>query len=124
MTQIPSSDYPQLPPPSGYTSPFAQTQKEKEIHLRDYWKVIRKRRWTIIAFFLIVLVTTGVATFTMKPVYRATTTIKINKENSQIVDFKEIFLVNTTDMDYYQTEYKILESRTLAKRVIEVLKLS
>jgi polysaccharide biosynthesis transport protein len=124
MTQIPSSDYPQLPPPSGYASPSAQTQKEKEIHLRDYWKVIRKRRWTIIAFFLIVLVTTGVATFTMKPVYRATTTIKINKENPQIVDFKEIFSVNTTDMDYYQTEYKILESRTLAKRVIEALKLS
>ena len=60
----------------------------------------------------------------MKPIYRATTTIQINKENPQIVDFKEIFAVNTMDMDYYQTQYKILESRSLAKRVIQNLKLA
>ena len=124
MRQIPSSEYPQLPPPSGYIPGSAPTEKEREIHLRDYWKVIRKRRWTVIAFFLIVVVTTAVATFTMTPIYRATTSIKINKENPQIVDFKEIFSVNTTDMDYYQTEYKILESRTLARRVIEGLRLA
>ncbi len=99
-------------------------EKEREVHLRDYWKIIRKRRWTIVAFFFIVLITTAVATFTMKPVYRGTTTIQINKENPQIVDFKEIFAVNTMDLDYYQTQYKILESRSLARRVIQSLKLS
>ncbi len=124
MTQFPSNDYPQLPQPMGYATAITPGQNEKEIHLRDYWKVIRKRRWTILAFFLIVVVTTAIITFTTKPVYRATTTIKINKENPQIVDFKEIFAVNTTAMDYYQTEYKILESRSLAKRVIDTLKLS
>jgi capsular exopolysaccharide synthesis family protein len=60
----------------------------------------------------------------MKPIYRATVTLQINKENPQIVDFKEIFAVNTMDLDYYQTQYKILESRSLAKRVIQPLKLS
>ena len=119
MKQIPPEGYYQLPPPPGYSYP--SPQEEKEVHLRDYWKVIRKRRWTIIAFFLIVLITTAVGTFTMKPIYRGTTTIQINKENPQIVDFKEIFAVNTMDMDYYQTQYKILESRTLARRVIQTL---
>jgi len=99
-------------------------EKEREVHLRDYWKIIRKRRWTIVAFFFIVLITTAVATFTMKPVYRGTTTIQINKENPQIVDFKEIFAVNTMDLDYYQTQYKILESRSLARQVIQSLRLS
>ena len=60
----------------------------------------------------------------MKSIYRGTTTIQINKENPQIVDFKEIFAVNTMDMDYYQTQYKILETRSLAKRVIQNLKLA
>ena len=60
----------------------------------------------------------------MKPIYRGTATIQINKENPQIVDFKEIFAVNTMDLDYYQTQYKILESRTLARRVLQTLKLS
>ena len=118
-----SSDGPyQLPPPPGYA--YAPSQEEKEVHLRDYWKIIRKRIWIVAAFFLIVLIATAVGTFTMKPIYRGTVTIQINKENPQIVDFKEIFAVNTMDTDYYQTQYKILESRTLARRVVQTLKLS
>ncbi len=120
LKQIPQEDRYQLPPP-WYLSPGGT--EEKEVHLRDYWKVIQKRRWTVLATFLIVIVTTAIATFTMRPIYRGTTTIQINKENPQIVDFKEIFAVNTMDMDYYQTQYKILESRSLAKRVIHNLKL-
>jgi capsular exopolysaccharide synthesis family protein len=114
-------EYYQLPP-SGYYQP--PPQEEREVNLRDYWRVVRKRQWTIIAFFLIVVVTTAVATFTMRPIYRGTTTIQINKENPQIVDFKEIFAVNTMDRDYYQTQYKLLESRNLTRRVIDLLKLS
>ena len=120
LKQIRSEELYQLPPPRYSPSAFPE---EKEVNLRDYWKVIQKRHWTIIAFFLIVLFTTAVATFTMKPIYRGTTTVQINKENPQIVDFKEIFAVNTMDMDYYQTQYKLLESRTLAKRVVQTLKI-
>ncbi len=120
--QIPSEGFYQLPPPPAY--PYGSSQEEKEIHLRDYWRVIQKRRWTVLAFFLIVVITTAIATFTMRPIYRGTTTIQINKENPQIVDFKEIFAVNTMDIDYYQTQYKILESRSLARRVIQSLNLS
>jgi succinoglycan biosynthesis transport protein ExoP len=120
--QIPPEGYYQLPPPPGYS--HLPPLEEKEVNLRDYWKIIQKRRWTIIASFLIVLITTAVVTLTMKPLYRGTTTIQINKENPQIVDFKEIFAVNTMDIDYYQTQYKILESRSLARRVIYSLKLS
>ena len=35
-----------------------------------------------------------------------------------------MFAVNTMDLDYYQTQYKVLESRSLARRVIQSLKLS
>lgn len=121
LQQMPPEGYYQLPPP-GYSYP--PPQEEKEVHLRDYWKVIWKRRWTVLALFLIVLITTAVATFTMKPIYRGTTSIQINKENPQVMDFKEMFSVNMWDLDYYQTQYKILESRTLTKRVIQNLKLS
>jgi succinoglycan biosynthesis transport protein ExoP len=116
MEQIPAPKYPQLPPAG---VPYAPPAKEEEFSLRDYGKVLRKRRWTVFATLLITLVTTAIFTFAMKPIYRGTTTIQINKESPQIVDFKEIFSINTMDMDYYQTQYKILESRSLAKRVIQ-----
>jgi len=121
LKQIPSERHYQLPP-AGYS--YSPPHEEKEVNLRDYWKVIRKRQWIIIAFFLIVVITTAIGTFTMKPIYRATTTIQINKENPQVVDFKEIFAVNMIDMDYYQTQYKILETRSIAKRVVQNLKLA
>ncbi|MFB3887525.1 MAG: GumC family protein [Thermodesulfobacteriota bacterium] len=126
LKEPPAEDRYQLPPP-GYAYPsytgYPAYSEEREINLRDYWKVVRKRQWIIIAFFLIVVITTAVGTFTMEPLYRGTTTIQINKENPQIVDFKEVFAVNTMDMDYYQTQYKLLESRSLARRVIASLKL-
>lgn len=118
---FPSEQYDQSPQPV-YASP--SSHEPKEVELRDYWKVILKRKWTIVSFTFIVLLATGVMTFTMRPIYRSTATIQINKENPQVVDFKEIFSVNTMEMDYYQTQYRILESRTLAKRVIHSLKLS
>ena len=76
LQQRPPEGYYQLPPP-GYSYP--PPQEEKEVHLRDYWKVIWKRRWTVLALFLIVLIATAVSTFTMKPIYRGTTSIQINK---------------------------------------------
>ena len=120
VPMVPPEGYYQYPPQVYSTPSF---QERDEVNLRDYWKVIRKRRWTITAFFLIVVITTAVATYTMKPIYRGTTSVQINKENPQIVDFKEIFAVNTMDLDYYQTQYKILESRTLARRVIQAMHL-
>lgn len=113
LTPLPSAEYVQITYP-----------EEKEVNLRDYWKVIQKRRWTTLAFFIIVVATTAIVTFAMRPIYRGTTTILINKENPQILDFKEIFALNTMDLDYYQTQYKILESRSLAKKVIQIMKLA
>jgi succinoglycan biosynthesis transport protein ExoP len=120
LRQLPSEEYFQLPPP-GF--PFPPFQEEKEIHLRDYWRVIWKRRWMIVAVFLVAVVFMVVKTITTRPVYRGTATIQINIENPQIVDFKEIFTVNMWAMDYYQTQYRILESRNLARRVVQKLKL-
>ena len=121
MRRIPTDPTYQLPPYPGY--PYFPPEEEKEVHLRDYWRVIRKRLWIVLAVFLITMVVTAIHTFTQRPVYRGTATIQINIENPQIVDFKEIFTVNMWAQDYYQTQYRILESRSLAKRVVRKLKL-
>jgi capsular exopolysaccharide synthesis family protein len=118
MTHLPSEPY-YPPPPQGYYPPSPPA--EKEINLLDYLKVLRKRKWLILAIFFIVLTVTAVGIFTVKPVFRGTATIQIDKESLQIVDFREIFTVSAWDTDYYQTHYQILASRQLAKRVINTL---
>lgn len=85
--------------------------------------MILRRRWTVIAFFVAVVTTVIIGTFLAKPQYKATTTIRIDKENPNILAFKDVVTLERTEEDYYQTQYKILKSRNLAKRVIRSLKL-
>ena len=123
MNQLPSTPetYYQLPPQGYYPLP---PQEEKEINLLNYLRVLQKRMWMIVAIFLIALTVTAIGVLTVRPVYRGTATIQIDRENPQIVDFREIFAVSAWDDDYYQTHYQVLASRKLAKRVIYTLNIS
>lgn len=104
--------------PANY--PFEQ---EKEIHLRDYLRIVLRRKWIVITFFLITVTTVVLGTFMVKPIFRASATIKIEKEKQNIVNFKDAYEVERADETYYQTQFKILKSRNLAKRVIRAMKL-
>jgi capsular exopolysaccharide synthesis family protein len=97
--------------------------QEPEVHLRDYLRVLQKRRWTVIAFFVILVTTVAVVTFTVRPVYRSTVQILIERENPNVVSIQEVLAIDATATDYYQTQYEILKSETLARRVIDRLKL-
>jgi len=96
---------------------------EEEIHLRDYLQVILRRKWIVITFFIAVVTTVTIGTFMMKPQYKSTVTIKIDKENPNILTFKDVYAVERPEEDYYQTQYKILKSRNLARRVARQMKL-
>ncbi len=62
-------------------------------------------------------------TFTATPIYEARVQILIEKENSNVVTFKEAIEQNQITDDYYQTQYKILQSRALARRTLDALNL-
>lgn len=96
---------------------------QKEIDLRDYLRVLSKRRWTIISLFLLIVMIAAVHTFTTTPYYQATARIVIEKENPNLVSVEEVMAVDSTGTDYYQTQYKIIESRSVAREVVERLNL-
>jgi len=97
--------------------------REKTIDLREYFRVFLKRRWVIITVFAVVVLLTAIATFTAAPVYRANAQIVIEKENPNLVSIEEVMAVDSTGTDYYQTQYKIIQSRTVAREVIRRLDL-
>ena len=96
---------------------------EGQGHLLDYVKVLYKRRWTATTAFLVVFLGVVIYTFTATPIYEAKVQILIEKENANVVNFKEAFEQNQIADDYYQTQYKILQSRALARKTIDALKL-
>lgn len=89
----------------------------------EYFRTVMKRRWTVTALFAIIFFSTLVHTFTEIPIYRATARIVIEKENPNLMSIQEVMAVDATGSDYYQTQYKIIESRAVAREVIRRLEL-
>jgi capsular exopolysaccharide synthesis family protein len=96
---------------------------DTEAHLADYFRVLYKRRWTALTAFAIVILGASVYTFTAIRIFEARAQVLIEKENANVVTFKEAFEQNQITDDYYQTQYKILSSRALARRTLDALKL-
>lgn len=93
------------------------------VHLLDYLHVLVARRWTVIAIFLTVVIITIIATLKQVPIYQASTTLQIDRENPNVLSFKDVYEVESATDDTLQTQYKVLGSRSLARRVIEELHL-
>ncbi|UCH07568.1 MAG: hypothetical protein JSV55_00795 [Deltaproteobacteria bacterium] len=109
-----------------------EMEREDEINLLDYWRVIRKR-WKIIAWiFGVAVVTAGIVSLLMTPIYRATTTLMpVESSGSQV----SAALRNLTSLPFVggmvpsiggasaDKLVAVLESRTVAEDVIRSLDL-
>jgi capsular exopolysaccharide synthesis family protein len=90
--------------------------------LLEYWRIILKRRWTIVSILLLVFVTGAIWTLKQPRVYRAKAVLQIDRENQNIVTFGDLVNLESDDL-YLETAYKVLQSRTLARLVIDKLQL-
>jgi polysaccharide biosynthesis transport protein len=105
---------------------YNAVEEAGQINLLDYWRVLVKRRWTILAFAFAVVTLTAIATWKAIPTYRSTIRLQIDPENQNILPFKDSQEIGSTyaqSQEYLQTQFKVLESKTLAERVIRVLNL-
>ncbi len=101
----------------GYGAGYGQAVGGDEVQLLDYLRVLHKRRWTAITAFLIVFGSVTVYTFTVTPIFSARVQILIENENPNVVKFEEVYEQNKA-LDYYQTQYRLLQSRALARRTL------
>ncbi|OQY55940.1 MAG: hypothetical protein B6245_19020, partial [Desulfobacteraceae bacterium 4572_88] len=92
--------------------------KEQEIDLRNYFRILAKRKWIIITCFSIAALIGIIRAFTAIPVYLAKAQMVIERENPNLVSIQEVMSVDSTGSDYYQTQYKIIASRSVARDVI------
>src|SRR5215469_6037197 len=60
----------------------------REPHLYDYLLILRKHLWLILSFLLGVVTIVTVETFRENPVYIASATLEIDRENTNILPFQ------------------------------------
>jgi len=98
-----------------------------EWHLRDYWKMVRKRRRLVVLVFLAVFGVGAYLTLSQTPLYTASATLKIEPQDPGVIQIQEILATQNggmVDYDYYETQFALLKSRPLAARVITDLDLA
>jgi uncharacterized protein involved in exopolysaccharide biosynthesis len=100
-------------------------EPEQIIHLSEYYYVLRKHKWTIISSFILIVTLTMFHTFWTKPIYRATVTLVIEKEQtkSPITGESlgyEAFISQAISLN---THLKLITSRPVLDQVIKNLRL-
>lgn len=110
--------------PTGQLSPLSPFSASGEQRLRDiwwrYWRVLWNRRWLILSVFTIVFAGFAIKAYRTPPVYTATGTIAVEAIQQQVLG--EFTPTNQTQ-GIVQLQLDVLQSRLLASRVIDKLRL-
>jgi capsular exopolysaccharide synthesis family protein len=100
------------------------------IDLHAYWSIIVRRRWLIIPFFLATVLITGLVTLRQTRIYDATCTIIIDLAAPKVLEKETVQEVVESgaggywySKEFFETQYKVLTSRTVAQRVVDRLQL-
>jgi len=96
----------------------SQMMGEEVIDLRQYWQTIMQHKTGIISFSIVVTLLTILVVFSMTPIYRATATLLIESQQAKVVSIEEIYGLDSSNTEYYLTQFEILKSRRLADNVI------
>jgi capsular exopolysaccharide synthesis family protein len=105
------------------STPYVGADSQENIHLRAYLQVIQKHKWTVVTAFVAIVTTVVIGTFSITPIFTSTTTIQIEKEPLKVLEFEDVLPIDGSGADYYQTQQEIIQSRAIAKRVIQRLSL-
>ena len=96
---------------------------EEEIDLSQYWKVVNRRKWSILALAGLVTLLTILIVFSMTPYYKATSTLLIEPQQAKLPSIEDLYGLAGKDKQYYLTQLELLKSRKLAEQVIANLQL-
>lgn len=96
----------------------------QESSLREYMRVLIKRKWLVISCIAGIFVVVAIASLRQTPIYEASGQIAINKADSNLITFKDSMpVVDYYDQSDFDTEVRIIQSDLLALQVIRQLNL-
>lgn len=124
MTQVPTARPEQFAVPLnpldiGFSGPPAGNASV-EPRLRHYWRTLYKNRWIIAGVVTLCLSIALIITLAAERKYTGTVRIQIDRQAPKIVDMEQVGdqLPSGADVEFYQTQYALLKSRSLSQAVV------
>jgi len=117
---------PQFLPGLGQEFGSSDEDDPARLDLLAYWRTVLKQRWTILACIVIALIVGLGATLLMRPIFTAQSSLQIDREQARVVSKDAATPIDNTvnGEEFFQTQYGLLRSRSLAIRVAESLGLA
>lgn len=88
----------------------------------EYVGILRRRRWVIVLSLTSALLMALVGSFLVTPLYRATVTLQIERQNPDILNIRDLAKLDhswAAYSDFYQTQYKVIGSMDVARLAVE-----
>lgn len=109
--------------PIGDQSPASSarrlTVRPEQSILTQYWRIILRRKWTILGSIIIAIVLGAALTLTLTRKYTATSVIQIARDDAKVLNIQGVRSeVTNADREFYQTQLGLLKTRSLAERVV------
>ncbi|MGI9534548.1 MAG: GumC family protein, partial [Thermodesulfobacteriota bacterium] len=121
-SEIQSRQSGQLSTPDAHID-YDSYNDEEGSSIFEYTDVIFRRKWVIIASVLASIIIVTIASLLMDKIYKADATIEIAPDAPKITGFREVFDDARQQDEFYETQYKLIKSRSLAREVINTLDL-
>lgn len=124
--------YPVYPIPNGYLSGPVKVKEaylpdkgeDNIIRLRDIGRAVKRYKKLIFAITALVALSVLVVNLLTPPTYRASSTIQIDTDAVKVLAYDvETNERPANDKDFYQTQYEVLQSHSLARMTIDQLDL-
>lgn len=104
--------------PSSSTVSFAE-----QVHLRDYLQIVQKRKWLILSIALIVTTLVALYMYRLPNIYEAKLGLQIEQKTKPLLQSKEFVFGTQNDLQYRNTQLKLLENPKLMRQVALALDL-
>ena len=96
---------------------------EDIIDLSHYFRVVNQSKWRILSLALIITLLVALIVLSLTPVYKATSSLLIESEETNIVSIEQVYGLDASKKEYFETQYEILKSRYIAEKVVNKLAL-
>jgi capsular exopolysaccharide synthesis family protein len=95
-------------------------EAKREIDLLEYWNIVIKRKWLIVAVTGALVFLAALFSFLATPQYSSTAILYIEEETSRMLSIDQEFGYQSPvvrDLRYFNTQLRLLKSKSLAERV-------
>jgi len=112
------------PMPIGY-EPYDDIAHETPI-LVQYWQAVLRHKIAIAAIIAVCVALGIIVTLLMTPYFTSTARIEISREQEKVTNVEGVTGSDGAgqNLEFYQTQYSLLESRSLAERVVRARNLA